>query len=167
MSILISIVVGVAFAALVTAVLTQRPSRDGVPGQLRFGVFMWSLGVACLAFALFCVGLYLVDDDEPIASLLLVLMMGGGAIYCLGEATFVKGRFDDKGIDFFTPWTGHKQERWKDLRSVQRNDVCQWYTLTFASGKRLRLSPYLAGHAAALDFAEAHLTGSGKANPRR
>lgn len=57
-----------------------------------------------------------------------------------------------------TPWTGLKRERWTDLVSVEFNDWSSWYTLTFASGKKIRLSSYLGGHLSALEMAAAQVS---------
>jgi hypothetical protein len=48
-----------------------------------------------------------------------------------------------------------KQERWSDLVSVKLNDSANWYTLTFKSGNKIRLSRYLSGHLSALEMASA------------
>lgn len=96
------------------------------------------------------------DHDKDFwAGVGLLVGFGSGAIYCFGEAAFVRGSFDEEGITFSTPWTGLKQEKWKDLSSVESNDGCAWYTLTFRSGKKIRLSRYLDGHLSALEMAEA------------
>lgn len=42
---------------------------------------------------------------------------------------------------------------WRRGAFIQLNDWAGWYTLTFKSGKKIRLSRWLSGHLAALDAA--------------
>ncbi len=116
---------------------------------------MWLLAIACLAFAVLP-GIALFSDPEKQfwPKLALLVGFGIGAIYCFGEVALVRGTYDQEGIEFYTPWTGKKKERWKDLESAELNDWCSWYTLTFKSGSRIRLSRYLGGHMSALEKAE-------------
>jgi len=117
---------------------------------------MWILAVACLAFALLMVVVTVLDSDkELLVKVALCVGFGAGAFYCFGEAGFVRGSFDREGISYSTPWTGSKNEAWKDLESVALNDWAGWYTLTFKSGRKIRLSRYLGGHVSALEFASA------------
>ena len=156
MSGVISGLIGGAIAVAVTAYVSRKVGRSGEPGQLRFGGFMWILGFGCLALALLPVALTVWggDDKELVAKLLLFIGFGTGTIYCFGEVAFVHGTFDEEGIYFSTPWTGKKREKWADLVSIELNDWCSWYTLTFSSGSKIRLSRYLEGHLSALEVAE-------------
>lgn len=103
-----------------------------------FGPFMWGLGIACLVLALLPVisTIYFGHNREFWAKAALFVGFGLGAIYCFGEAALFRGKFDGNGIEFHTPWTGTKREKWQDLQSVELNDWCSWYTLTFKSGAR-------------------------------
>ena len=155
MSAIISGLVGGAVAVAVTAFIAKSVGKGSPGGQLRFGAFLWVLGLACLALALFPIGLTVFAGHQrdfwPKVGLF--VGFGAGAIYCFAEALFVHGKFDADHIEFSTPWTGRKHEQWSDLLSVELNDWCQWYTLTFASGKKIRLSRYLSGHISALEAA--------------
>jgi len=153
---IISGIIGGAIALMLTVYIAKQVGKAGAPGQLRFNNFMWTLAVACLALTLFPIALTLFwDHDKDLwAKIGLCIGFGLGAIYCFGEAAFVHGSFDQKGIVFSTPWSGLKQEKWKDLLSVELNDMCSWYTLTFKSGKKIRLSRYLSGHISALEMAD-------------
>lgn len=93
------------------------------------------------------------DHKEFWAKVGLFVGFGASAIYCFGEAAFVRGMFDAKEICFSTPWTGKKHELWYNLESVQLNGWCGWYTLMFKSGAKIRLSQYLGGHLSALGAA--------------
>ena len=149
--------IGGAVAVLITAYVARRAGKAAAPGQLNYGGFMWALAVACLVLSLFPMALTLFwgHDKDLWAKIALFIGFGLGAIYCFGEAAFVRGSFDQQGIVFSTPWTGLKRERWTDLESVELNDWCSWYTLTFKSGYKIRLSRYLGGHLSALELAEA------------
>lgn len=135
--------------------MTRQTRPAGTAGQLGYGSFLWLLGVACLVTALLPVAVTVLygNDREFWAKLFLVFGFGLGAIYCFGEAAFVTGTFDDQRLTFSTPWTGIKNEHWKDLVSIKFNASCSWYLLTFKSGAKVRLSVYLGGHQAALEMA--------------
>lgn len=96
--------------------------------------------------------LYFGSEGQLLARLFLLLGFGLAAIYCFGEAAFVKGSYNDEEIEFFTPWTGLKKETWNNLESIEFNSWVSWYTLSFRSGKRIRLSRYLSGHLSLLDL---------------
>ena len=117
---------------------------------------MWGLGVACILFSLLPIAMTVLagHDKDFWAKVLLFVGFAVGGIYCLMEAALVRGAFDDEGIRFKTPWTGEKIEKWCDLESIDFNAACSWYTLSFRSGAKIRLSSYLNGHASALDAAE-------------
>jgi hypothetical protein len=156
MSSIVSGLVGGAVAVLLTTYIAKQVGRSAPHGQLRFGVILWLLTVACLALALLPIALTVIwgHDKELWAKVALFVGFGFCAVYCFGEAAFVRGTFTDDEIRFTTPWTGPKQEKWRDLVSVELNDWCSWYTLSFKSGSKIRLSRYLSGHLAALDMAE-------------
>src|SRR5690606_16137656 len=155
MSAVISGLVGGAIAVVLTTYVARRVGRRAAPGQLRFGMFMWVLGVGCVAMSLLPIAMTLLGNDKDLwAKIVLFFGFGVGAIYCFGEAAFVKGSFDEEGISFSTPWTGAKRERWCDLESVELNDWAGWYTLAFKSGSKIRLSRYLSGHLSALEMVD-------------
>jgi hypothetical protein len=157
MTAIISGLIGGIVAVAVTTWIARRAGSAVVPGQLRFGPFIWVLAVACLAFALFPLlhTVFWNDGEDHWAKALLFVGFGLGAVYCFGEAAFVRGTFDEKGIVFSTPWTGLKREKWEDLQYLELNAWCNWYTLTFRSGSRIRLSCYLSGHMSALEAVHA------------
>jgi hypothetical protein len=160
---IISSLVGGFLTVVLTMYVTRRVGTGGRPGELRFGGFMWVLGVACIVFALLPLVMTGKDDaGESAAKVALIAMFGLGAAYCFAEAAFVRGRFDADRIEFQTPWTGTKRESWRDLRSIEIAAWCGWYTLTFASGAKIRLSIYLTGHQSALEAAEAALAGAAR-----
>jgi hypothetical protein len=155
MSAVVSGLIGGAMAAAIGAFVARRTGKAAVPGQLRFGPFMWILAVACLVFCLLpIVGVIHDEGNDSWAKAGLIIGFGAGALYCFAEAAFVGGSFDDEGISFSTPWTGSKHGRWKDLESVTLNDTAGWYALTFKGGSTIRLSRYLNGHASALEAAQ-------------
>jgi hypothetical protein len=153
MSAVISGLIGGAIAVALTIYVERRVGKATVPGQLRFGLFMWILAVACLGFSLLPVVMTMLGNDQEFwAKAALFIGFGVGAFYCFGEAAFVSGNFDSERISYSTPWTGLKSETWKDLESVALNDWAGWYTLTFKSGSKIRLSRYLSGHMSALEL---------------
>lgn len=158
MSGVVSGLIGGVIAVALTTYIAKRVGRSGQPGQLRFGPFMWGLGVVCLVFAIFPIAVTLLagHDRDFWAKIGLFVGFGGGGIYCLLEVALVRGSFNEEGIHFTTPWTGTKNEKWCDLVSLELNDWCSWYTFTFRSGAKIRLSRYLNGHLSALEAADAH-----------
>ena len=155
---IISGLIGGLISVLLTVYIAKRVGKGGKPGELRFGAFMWGLAVACLVFAFLPVAATLAGNDKEFwAKLALFAGFGFGSAYCFGEAAFVRGLFNDDGIEFHTPWTGTKRENWSDLTSVEFVASCSWYKLTFASGKKVRLSQYLQGHLSAVEMANAKL----------
>ena len=154
---ILSGLIGGIIAALLTTYIAKRVGKASTPGHLGFGPFMWLLGVACLAFALLPIAqtLFWNHDKDLWAKIGLFVGFGAGAVYCIAEAAFVRGTFNDEGIEFSTPWTGLKRETWEDLESLELNAWCSWYTLTFKSGTKIRLSRYLGGHLSALEMADA------------
>jgi hypothetical protein len=155
MSAIVSGLIGGAISVVLTTYIAKRVGKASEHGSLRFGAFMWGLGVACLAMALLPVVMTLLgDENEFWPKFLLFIGFGVGAAYCFGEAAFVRGTYDADGIFFSTPWTGQKNERWKDLQAVRLNDWGGWYTLTFKSGKKIRLSRLLDGHLSALEMTQ-------------
>lgn len=154
MSAILSGLIGGAIAVGLTTYVAKRVGKASVPGQLRFGLFMWILAAGCLVFALLpVVATMLGNDKEFWAKVGLSVGFGVAAFYCFAEAAFVRGSFDREGISYSTPWTGSKNETWKDLESVVLNDWAGWHTLTFKSGRKIRLSRYLGGHLSALECA--------------
>jgi len=155
---IISGLLGGVVAVFLTVYMSKHVGKPEAAGQLHFTKFMWGLAIACLLIAFLPIGLTLAGHEKELwAKVSLFIGFGAGAIYCFGEARFVRGSFDLKGIEFSTPWTGVKKEKWNDLVSIELNDMCSWYTLTFKSGKKIRLSKYLSGHNSALEIAERKL----------
>lgn len=125
---IISGIIGGAISVLLTVYIARRVGRGADPGTLRFGVILWLLAGACLAFALVPISLYLFfgHEDQLSARLFLFFGFGLGAIYCFGEAAFVRGGYNNDGIEFFTPWTGLKKEKWNELESIEFNSWFSW-----------------------------------------
>lgn len=148
----ISGAVGGVLAVVILTYIARSAGKPVAAGQLRYGIWMWLLALACLAFAIVPVVLVTIkgDDKQFAATIALLVGFGIAAIWAFGEVLFVRGTFDETGIAFSTPWTGKKSEKWKDLVNFEFNAACSWYTLTFASGSRIRLSQYLNGHREAL-----------------
>jgi hypothetical protein len=147
-----------AVTVFVITYFVKKAVYASEPGELKFGLFMKSLGVACLLFSVvpfivFLTGNYQVEKPgETTALICLTIGFGIGAIYTLAEGFLVKGTYNESTITFYTPWSGGKNEKWEDLESVKFNGWCYWYVLKFKSGKIIRLSSYLGGHGYLLDY---------------
>ncbi|KKO43801.1 putative membrane protein [Rheinheimera pacifica] len=144
--------IGGLVAVVIGVIFTNAARGKATNGELKHGLLILILALACLAFSLFAVWAFFYDEDvhektsEFVAVLGLFFGFGIAAIACFAEYFKVKGRFDSRGIEFHTPWTGTKKENWDDLVSAKFNASMYWYTLKFKSGKKVRLSSYLHGH---------------------
>ena len=149
-----SIVGGLAAFAAVT-LITRRVEKGGKPGRLYYGAFMWVTGIGGLLMALGpFVALLAGRGGDLTGWFFLSAAFGAAAVYCLGEAAFVRGTFDEDGIVFSTPWTGTKRESWKNVASIEFSSNYKWYAITFASGAVVRLSLTLYGCHAAVTAAQ-------------
>lgn len=147
-----------AVTVFVITYFTKKATFAAKEGELKFGMFMKVLGLACLLFSVvpfvvLLTGNYQINKPGETTALIgLSIGFGIGALYTLVEGFFVKGSYDHESINFSTPWTGKKSEKWDDLQTVKFNGWCYWYVLKFKSGKIVRLSSYLGGHGYLLAF---------------
>lgn len=122
----ISGAIGGAIAAVIMTYIAKRAGKAAAEGRLRYGAWMWLLGVGCLAFAVVPITLTTLEGDHKQLPAVMALLVGFGvaAVYSFGEAALVRGAFDDDGIAFSTPWTRKKHEKWKD-HSDDPNVACR------------------------------------------
>lgn len=150
--------IGGLVAVIIGAIITKSVKKKITNGELKHGVFILILAITCLAFSLFAAWAFFYYNDvhEKTSELVAVLGLFSGfgiaALACFAEYFKVKGRFNNNGIEFYTPWTGAKKENWDDLISAKFNASMYWYTLHFKSGKKVRLSSYLLGHGEVLEL---------------
>lgn len=155
---IISGLVGGLIAVVIGTLVTRAARRKNTNGKLKHGLLIFILALACMAFSIFAAWMFFYDEDvhqetsEFVSVLLLFFGFGMAALACFAEYFKVSGNFDSNEIDFYTPWTGSKKERWDDLVSAEFNGSMSWYTFQFKSGKKVRLSTYLQGHGEVLDI---------------
>lgn len=148
-------VIGGIIAVILCTYVSSKARHKSTDGQLKFGWLIHGLAWSCLVIFLALSYVFLfVDynherDFYPIIGLL--SMFGFGAFYSFGEAFKVHGKFDKTSIQFQTPWTGSKDEKWSDLKSIKFNILASWCVLTFESGAKIRLSNLLNGHGLVID----------------
>jgi len=156
----LGIVSGLLGGAIAVALLTYFSTRirnNAVDGTLRYEWWFALLGMACLAFVAFAVGAISYygaafdNNSEFFSAIGIIIGFGVAAVYCFGEYFLVRGVYDDEHIDFYTPWTGRKIERWCDLESATFNRLMKWYVLRFKSGNSIRLSNLISGYGGVLD----------------
>jgi hypothetical protein len=158
-SVLSGLIGGLASVAICSYISAKVRGSAG-QGTLRWGAWLVVLGFCCLAFvalafaALFIDANVWEDGGELFAVVGLIVGFGFGAAYCFAEYFLTRGTYDDKGVDFYTPWTGRKVELWSDLGGVERNAQMSWYVLTFRSGNKIRISTMLSGHGGMLAMLE-------------
>jgi len=152
---LIGGIVGGVVSIILCGFVSSKISHKSNDGQLKFGIIISSLFWLCLAIVLICLYALVFTDinyDRDLFPIIgLIIGFGLGAVYSFGEAYKVCGSFDIDSISFHTPWTGSKSEKWSDLESAKFNSTANWYTLTFNSGAKIRLSALLTGHGLVLD----------------
>jgi hypothetical protein len=157
---IVSGLIGGLASVVICAYISAKVRGSAEQGTLRFGAWLVVLAWCCAAFVALAASALFVDANvwedrgELLAVVGLIVGFGLGAAYCFAEYFLTRGRYDDEGIDFRTPWTGRKSERWSDLRDVQFNPQSSWYVLTFRSGNRIRISSLLSGHGALLTLLE-------------
>lgn len=140
--------IGGMIAIALCTIISSKAARNSKKGSLSFGYFVMGLGWVCLfgTLGLIYVMLFTDHGGQYVALSCLIFGFGIGAVYVLGEAFKVSGQFDNESIQFHTPWTGSKNEKWEHLDNVKFNSNANWYTLVFKSGAKIRLSTLLRGH---------------------
>ncbi len=148
---------GGAISVILVAVLSARLRKQPSDGTLRWGWGLVVLGLMSLAIAGLAVHAFFFDDDiwtnqgEFFSWVALLIGFGAGATYCFAEYFLVRGTYDDVGIEYYTPWTGLKAEKWEDLQSVKFDGAMNWYVLRFRSGKKIRISNMLSGYGGVIE----------------
>lgn len=138
--------------------LKEKAPYASKNGELKYGLLMKGFGLVTLLFSvvpfvILLIGNYQVDKPGETKALVgITIGFGLGAIYTITEGFFVKGNFDNKSINFTTPWTGAKHEKWEDLQSIKFDRISYWHVLKFNDGKIIRISSYLGGHKYLLDL---------------
>lgn len=152
---LIGGIIGGVISIILCGFVSSKISHKSNDGQLKFGIIISSLFWLCLAIVLVCLYALVFTDinyDRDLYPIIgLIIGFGIGSVYSFGEAYRVRGKFNSEFIEFHTPWTGSKNEKWSDLVSVKFNATANWYTLTFNSGAKVRLSALLNGHGLVVD----------------
>jgi hypothetical protein len=157
---IVSGLIGGLASVVICAYISTKVRGSAEQGSLRFGAWLVVLAWCCLALvALAASALFIdrnvwVDRGELVAVIGLIVGFGAAAGYCFAEYFLTRGTYDGERIDFYTPWTGRKTERWSDLSGVVFNAQSSWYVLTFRSGSKIRLSSLLGGHGGVLSLLE-------------
>lgn len=127
--------------------------RHGAGKTLTHGWEMAIVGFGALAMALamsvsvlFWTDSVISDPADAPPLLILASLFGLGSACLLLEYFVVKGKYDDVGIRFRTPWRGRTEAAWSDLHSVRFSSISKWYVLKFAGGKTIRVSTFIDGH---------------------
>ena len=157
---IISGLIGGVISVILCTYISKNVRASKVEDDLKFGTFLVILAWCCLTFVGLAIWAFFYDDDawekpsEMYSIFGLFFGFGIAALYCFGEYFKVNGSYDEKEIDFYTPWTGRKTELWSNLESLSFNATANWYVLTFKSGSKIRLSNLLSGHGKVLELLE-------------
>ncbi|MFT6735600.1 MAG: hypothetical protein ACJAS9_003811 [Polaribacter sp.] len=118
-------------------------------GKLKPRKLLALFGVLTSGFAFLILYSYFTgrfDGDESVAWLVILeICLVGGAIALFGEGYLVKGKYNDKYIEFYTPWSGLKKEKWSTLTEVKHHALNAYYALRFENGTTIRVSDTLVG----------------------
>ncbi len=154
----ISGLIGGVVATLIGVVATKAARRKITHGELKHSALIFILAIVCIGLSAFAAWLFFYDNNvhqktsELISFIGLFVGFGLSGLVCFAEYFKVQGVFSTEHIEFYTPWTGRKTERWDNLISAKFNPSMSWYTLKFKSGKTIRLSSYMLGHGEVLDI---------------
>ena len=155
---IISGIIGGVASLVICTYISKKVRDSSVNGELKFNSFIAAVAWCCLAFSVLAFCAFFFDNDvwekrsEFFSVLGLVIGFGIGAVYCFGEYFKVHGTYNEQEIQFYTPWTGKKYEKWENLKSVKFNSTASWYVLEFRSGAKIRLSTFLSGHGKVLEL---------------
>jgi len=120
-------IVGGVIAVVICSIVSAKVSRNSKSGQLKFGLIVSGLFWSCLSIVLVCSYVVLftsINQERDFLPLLgLIAGFGIGAIYSFGEAFKVQGKFDSEMIEFHTPWTGSKNEKWGECKNICVNGI--------------------------------------------
>jgi hypothetical protein len=158
---IVSGLIGGLVSLALCAYISSKVRGAAQPGTLRYGTWLVVLAWCCVAFVGFAMSAFFYDrnvweDPTELWSVVgLIAGFGLAAVYCFGEFFATRGAYDDNGIDFHTPWTGRKTERWDDLNEVAFNSQASWFVLTFRSGRKVRISTLIGGHGDVLALLDA------------
>lgn len=73
------------------------------------------------------------------------------------ETLRVCHRFDERGIDFVSPWSAHRHLDWASVTAVRWRASLKWLDLQGPEGTKVHLSPMLEGLAPFASLALKHL----------
>ena len=118
-------------------------------GELKLKNYIAIAGWGCLlisGLALYDLINDRCDDVKQLYSAVAVFsLFAFSSVYAFVEYFYIKGVFNEKYIDFYSPWTGRKVELWDDLETIENCSFRSWSTLVFKSGNKIRLSDHLTG----------------------
>lgn len=118
-------------------------------GKLKPRKLLALFGVLTAGFAFLILYGYFTggfDGEESVAWLIILeVCLVGGAIALFGEGYLVKGKYNDQYIEFYTPWSGLKKEKWSNLTKVNHRVLNAYYALRFDNGTTIRVSDTLVG----------------------
>lgn len=155
---IISGLIGGIASLFICTYISKKVRDSSINGELKFNSFLVGLAWCCLAISILAFAAFFFDNDvwekrsEFIAVLGLIIGFGIAAAYCFGEYFKVHGTYNEHEIQFYSPWTGQKNEKWENLKSVKFNSTASWYVLEFKSGAKIRLSTFLSGHGKVLEL---------------
>lgn len=141
-----------ALSHFALTIISKKISHKSINGNLKYGWFIHGLACFFLVFTIILGYVFIFKKynfnkpGETFAIIALLLFASISTIYSFVEAFKTYGKFDKISIQFHTLWTGTKNEKWKDLVSVEFSTYLQWYNLRFKSGAIIRISNFLNGN---------------------
>ncbi len=156
-----AIIIGLIGATIAYVVMigVAKSRKHSASSDLEYGWEMFAIGMVCMVISMLAASAMVRSDVFPITREVMSIVacaagFGICAVYCLVEFFGVKGRYDQSGMSYRTPWRGWRYVTWRNLESIHFSRMTDSYVLRFADGEKLRISKVLKGHGELLELLE-------------
>lgn len=134
-------------AIVVPLALRAMSGKAAATGRVRYSAAArWIValcGLSLLVAAAFATASSRTGDARG------ALVLGALAALAVGAALEfwrVNHSYDDKGIEYRSPWSRHRSVAWSDIKELKWRSAMKWLDLVPAEGRApIHLSPMLAG----------------------
>lgn len=152
----LSVLIGMTI--LTTAGMASRnkpPKKDGSHFILKYSrgylFFCGLFSVVCIGG---CIGGFINAPRETLTDRIgfpiAFVFLGAGVFYLVKDALLVSFRFDERGVEKFSPWTSETMA-WREIDEVTYNG--NWHSFVLkGAGKRIRVLKYVAGLRTFLEY---------------
>ncbi|MFZ5892541.1 MAG: hypothetical protein ACOY0T_15890 [Myxococcota bacterium] len=133
-------------AIIVPLALRAMSGKGAATGRVRYSTAARWIVALCGLFMLVAAAVATASSRTGDARGALVL----GALAALGigaalEFWGVNHSYDNKGIEYRSPWSRHRSVAWSEINELKWRSAMKWLDLVPAEGRVIHLSPMLAG----------------------